>query len=175
MFAAAQDEAIAFRHGFIGTEHVLLALVGREDEAGRTLRGLGLDLAGVRRDVVRIVSEGPASEAVFDADALRAIGVDLDAVRERVETTFGKGSLERAWQHRDTCHGAAFAVMPQLKQALELARHEAARRGRDITTSDVALGLARQRESVAERILDAHGVSAERLRAAFGEGRGSTT
>jgi hypothetical protein len=37
LFAAAQEEAIAFRHDSIGTEHVLLALVRREDETACTL------------------------------------------------------------------------------------------------------------------------------------------
>jgi hypothetical protein len=31
LFAAAQDEAVAFRHDYIGTEHVLLALLRRVD------------------------------------------------------------------------------------------------------------------------------------------------
>jgi hypothetical protein len=59
VFAAAQVETVAFRHDYIGTEHVLLALVGRDDETGRTLRGFGLTLACVRADTRRIVGEGP--------------------------------------------------------------------------------------------------------------------
>jgi ATP-dependent Clp protease ATP-binding subunit ClpA len=174
LFAAAQDEAIALRHDFIGTEHVLLALVAREDKTGRALRALGIDLAVVRRDVERIVGVGPDPDVVFDSDALATIGVDFHAVRERVEATFGTGSLERAWGHGGTCHGAAFGVRPRLKQALARARDEAARRDEDITAADVALGLAEQRDSVAAQVFGVHAISAERLRAAFDNGRDSS-
>jgi ATP-dependent Clp protease ATP-binding subunit ClpA len=167
LFVGAQVEAIAFRHDSIGTEHVLLALLGRDDEAGRALRGFGLTLAGVREDTGRIVGEGPAPEAAFDAEALGAIGIDLEAVRQSVEATFGEGALERASRRRGSCGGAAFGVAPRLKQALETARQDAAHRGTPLAAGDVALGLAQQRDSVAARILDAHGISPERLRAAL--------
>lgn len=171
LFEAAQDEAIAFRHDSIGTEHVLLALVGRDDQAGRALRGLGLELSGVRADTRRIVGDGPAPEAAFDADALGVIGIDLQAVRRRVEATFGEGALERASRRRGGCGGAAFGVAPRLKLALETARQQATRRGTPLCAADVALGLAEQRDSVAARILDGHAISPERLRAALGGNR----
>ena len=167
LFQAAQVEAIAFRHDFIGTEHVLLALLARDDETGRALRSLGLELAGVRADARRIVGDGPAQDAAFDADALGAIGIDLHAVRQRIEATFGEGALERASRRRGTCGGGAFGVAPRLKRALERAHQAAARRGTPLATADVALALAEQRDSVAARILDARGVSPERLRAAL--------
>jgi ATP-dependent Clp protease ATP-binding subunit ClpA len=167
LFASAQDEAIALRHDSIGTEHVLLALIGRADETGRTLRGLGLELAAVRDDARRIVGAGPAPEAAFDAEALGVIGIDLEAVRQRVEATFGEGALERASRRQGSCGGAAFGVAPRLKRALEAAHQDAARRGAPLCAADVALGLARQRDSVAARILDEHAISAERLRAAL--------
>jgi ATP-dependent Clp protease ATP-binding subunit ClpA len=167
LFEAAQGEAIAFRHSFIGSEHVLLALLGRNDEAGRVLRQLGLDADGVRADVRRIVGEGPAPEEVFDADALRAIGIDLKAVRERAEAAFGGGALERARLRRGHCGGAAFGISPRLKQAIERASKETAQGGAELTAAAVALGLAHQRDSVAARILDAHGISPERLGAAL--------
>jgi ATP-dependent Clp protease ATP-binding subunit ClpA len=171
LFAAAQDEAIAFRHDYIGTEHVLLALLGRDDEAGRALRGFGLTIPGVREDTSRIVGDGPAPEAAFDAEALRTIGIDLQAVRQRVEAAFGEGALERASHRRGNCGGAAFGVAPRLKLALERARQDAASRGTPLSAADVALGLARQRDSVAARILDAHAISPERLHAALGGSR----
>jgi ATP-dependent Clp protease ATP-binding subunit ClpA len=168
LFVAAQDEAIAFRHDWIGTEHVLLALLGRDDETARALRGFGLTLVGVREDTRCIVGEGPAPEAVFDADALGTIGVDLQAVRQRVEATFGEGALERASRRRGSCGGAGFGVAPLLKRALESARHEAARRGTPLSAADVALAIAQQRGSVAGRILHGRAISPERLRAALG-------
>jgi ATP-dependent Clp protease ATP-binding subunit ClpA len=167
LFAAAQAEAIAFRHDQIGAEHVLLALIGRGDETGRVLRGLGLQLEDVRADVRRIIGEGPVAEAAFDADALAAIGIDLQAVRGRAEEIFGKGALERASRRRGSCSAAAFGIAPQLKLALERARGDARRRGTPLGAADVALSLGELRDSLAARILDAHSISPERLRVAL--------
>ena len=169
LFEAAQTEAIAFRHDVIGTEHILLALLGRDDETGRVLRGFGLELPGVRDDARRIIGDGPPQAAAFDAEALGAIGIDLQAVRRRVEETFGEGALERASRRRGSCGGGAFGVAPRLKRALESAQQAAARRGTPVSAADVAVSVAEQRDSVAARILDAHAVSPERLRAALGD------
>lgn len=172
LFSAAQAEATALRHDVLGTEHVLLGLLTREDAAGRALRELGLEAAGVRDDVRRITGEGPSPETVFDANALASIGVDLDAVRARVEATFGEGSLERARRGQGRCEGsAAFGVSPRLKRALESARMAAVARGEEVTAEDVLGGLARQRDSVAASILRDHGVSPSRVSAALREGR----
>ena len=169
LFEVAQVEAVGFRHDFIGTEHVLLALLNRDDDAGRALRELGLDVASVRCDVRRIVGEGPAPETVFDADALAAIGVDLDAVRERIEASFGEGALERARRGEGTCRGAAaFGLSPRLKRAMESARCAADRRGEQLSAAQVLVALASQADTVAARILDARGISLSQIRAALG-------
>jgi hypothetical protein len=63
----------------------------------------------------RIVGDGPAPQAAFDAEVLGAIGIDQQTVRQSVEKVFG--------------------------------------------------------DSVAVRILDAHAISPERLRAALGDSR----
>ena len=160
LFVRAQHEAIAFRHEWIGTEHVLLALLADDaDPAARALRRLGLDADVVRRDVMRIVGAGPPSGSAFDAEALRAIGIDLDVVRARVEETFGTGALDRAERARGRCGAAGFGVAPRLKQALERSAQEAEREGRGMTAGDVIVGLALQRDAVAARILDRHGIT----------------
>jgi ATP-dependent Clp protease ATP-binding subunit ClpC len=55
----AQAEAKAFKHNYIGTEHLLLGLL-REEEglAARVLDSLDVELDEVRAQVVRIVGEG---------------------------------------------------------------------------------------------------------------------
>lgn len=166
----AQVEAGALRHDVIGTEHVLLALVKRSDEIGSLLREWGLEPDIVRADIRRMVGDRPAPEEAFDRAALAVIGVDLEAVRSRVEAEFGAGALERARRHRGTCRGAAFGMSPRLKQALAAARRQAVQRGGAITAASAALGLAEQRDSAASRILDAHAISAERLRVALETG-----
>jgi ATP-dependent Clp protease ATP-binding subunit ClpC len=58
----AQEEARRLHHNYIGTEHILLGLLGEpEGIAGRALEGFGLSLDGARREVAAIVSPGPAA------------------------------------------------------------------------------------------------------------------
>src|SRR4051794_39379791 len=88
---AAQRHARELRHGWIGTEHLLLALLDdHERRAARILLAHGVTGPWVRAGVERIVGRG---EPDLDADALATLGIDLDAVRERVERTFGAGAL----------------------------------------------------------------------------------
>jgi ATP-dependent Clp protease ATP-binding subunit ClpC len=139
LLLAAQHEAAALRHDSIGTEHMLLALLGRTDETASTLRGLGLELGAVRDEVRRLVGNGPAQE----------------------------DALERASRLRGSCAGAAFGVAPQLKQVLERARRDATRRNAPLRAADVAVGLAQQQDSVAARIFEAHAISPQTLRGAL--------
>jgi hypothetical protein len=55
----AQEEAVALGHGYIGTEHLLLALAAPDDGvAGRALASLGVERAAVLTEVVRRVGRG---------------------------------------------------------------------------------------------------------------------
>ena len=55
----AQQEARALQHNYIGTEHLLLGLLGTEEGlASRGLVGLGVTLDEARAQVVRIVGQG---------------------------------------------------------------------------------------------------------------------
>jgi hypothetical protein len=99
----AQGEARRLGHHYIGTEHILLGLLAVGDGiAADVLRDAGIDAATVERDVVRIVGPGRAGlgpglgVGIVDADALRVLGIDLDAVRDAVEATFGPGALDLA-------------------------------------------------------------------------------
>jgi ATP-dependent Clp protease ATP-binding subunit ClpA len=165
LLAGAQRAAADLRHDRIGTAHVLLALLAAAEHAP-VVRGLPLDAAAVRRDVVARCGEGPAVGAEFDAAALRALGIDLDVVRARTDEAFGAGALDRAARARGRCGAAGFGISRCLKRALEQARLDARRAGREITVRDVLAALAAQRDSRAALILDAHGVSLEQIRGA---------
>ena len=59
----AAEEARAFGHRYVGTEHLLLALLAATGEPGQTLRHLGADLERARlalRALLRPGSAGPA-------------------------------------------------------------------------------------------------------------------
>jgi hypothetical protein len=56
----AEQEALRFRHEYIGTEHVLLGLIAEESGvAANVLKNLNIEMSKVRQEVERIVSFGP--------------------------------------------------------------------------------------------------------------------
>ncbi len=58
----AQEEARRLQHNYIGTEHILLGVLGEpEGVAARALENFGLSLETGRREVAAIVSPGPAA------------------------------------------------------------------------------------------------------------------
>jgi hypothetical protein len=96
MLALAESEQLG--HGYLGDEHVLLALLaGQANAASSLLRAHGLDLAGARAELQRLWAAGlmPRSHA-DDAGALRAVGVDVEAVRQRLVTAFGAEAVGAA-------------------------------------------------------------------------------
>ena len=155
---AAQDEAHALRHGWIGTEHVLLGVLVSGGAGQRLLTGFGVDAAGVREDIVRIIGRG---EDDLDPDALATLGIDLDAVRERVERAFGRGALSRS----RACGEGRLPFTPRAKKALELGLREAlALDAKEIRGEHLVLGLLREGDGVAAQILTARGVTHDAVR-----------
>jgi hypothetical protein len=91
----AQIEARELRHRHIGTEHLLLALLRDDGVACSVLRDAGVYPEQVRADVRAQVGAGPDPLGQADADALLSIGIDLDAIRSKIEETFGEGALDQ--------------------------------------------------------------------------------
>ncbi|MBW3555583.1 MAG: hypothetical protein KY454_01465 [Actinobacteria bacterium] len=61
----AQEEARGLGHGELGSEHILLGLLGEAQGVGaKALAGLGLDRDGVRRQVVQATAPGGEGAAV---------------------------------------------------------------------------------------------------------------
>jgi ATP-dependent Clp protease ATP-binding subunit ClpA len=151
VLVAAQDEARRLGHDWIGTEHLLLGLVGRGEGARDVLTELGLSLDAVREEVVEAIGTGCPGGAIDERRALAAIGIDLDAVRRSVEAAFGPGALDRGRAGRP-CEGTRFT--PRAKKVLELSLREALALGQDVITGEhVLLGLLREGEGVAAMVL----------------------
>jgi len=94
--ALAESEQLG--HGYVGDEHVLLGLLREQASAASSLlRGHGLDLASARAELRRLSAAGlmPRSRA-DDAGALRAVGIDVEAVRQRLVTAFGAQAVGAA-------------------------------------------------------------------------------
>ena len=78
--------------------YMLYALASGDGVAARVLASLGVDAAAVERQLDRTAPlgnplEGEATSG--DAEALAAIGIDLDEIKRRIEESFGPGTLER--------------------------------------------------------------------------------
>ena len=77
----AQEEARGLNHNYIGTEHILLALVGEgEGIAAQALNRFGMTLAGTRDEVVARVSRGshpPKGKIPFTPRAKKTLELSL--------------------------------------------------------------------------------------------------
>jgi ATP-dependent Clp protease ATP-binding subunit ClpC len=120
----AQEEARMLDHNYIGTEHILLALL-RE-------------------------GEGVAAEA------LTALGIRLDVMRQAVEDIIGRGTQSPA---------GPMPFTPRSKTVFELSLREALSLGSDrIGTEHILLALLREGYGVGAQILVGAGVSLNRAR-----------
>jgi ATP-dependent Clp protease ATP-binding subunit ClpA len=98
VLAAAYAEAELARHGYVGCEHLLLALL-REPVgvAGEVLRAHGVELQPARLAVRQVVADGRGDGPRWNqADLLAMVGVDLSAVRRGVAS----GTLDRVQSGR---------------------------------------------------------------------------
>ncbi|MFY1669843.1 Clp protease N-terminal domain-containing protein [Plantactinospora sp. WMMB334] len=158
-------------HRTVGTEHLLFALV---DEKTSSVAGL-LHEAGVNTDRVaeaidRKVGRGTEELGDRDAEALLSIGIDLAAVRSKLEESFGEGALEgppsrpsRRWPFRGWELSNRFSA--RAKKVLELALREAVNlRHREIGAEHILLGLIREGDGLAALVLTEAGVDLVELR-----------
>ncbi|HEY0126378.1 MAG TPA: Clp protease N-terminal domain-containing protein [Blastococcus sp.] len=154
----AQHEARRLHSGRIGTEHLLLALLAQPTSSAAVLTRHGLARDDVSAAVRRYVGDGD-----LDAEALTALGIDLDAVRSSVEASFGPGALDRPSRERGPAGHIPFT--PRAKKVLELSLREAiAMKSRSITDGHIALGLLREGEGLAMKVLADRGVDPGELR-----------
>lgn len=175
----AYDEAKVAGVRYIGTEHVLLGLlVTDRGPAFRVLTSAGVTADRVRSEVARHVGQQGLPLGPDDAEALKAIGIDLDAVIASVEQTFGPGALDelddeapaRGRRGLFRRRGPATSVArprftPRAKKVLELSLREAMHRKDDyIGPEHILLGLFREGDGLAAKILTDAGLSLTDLR-----------
>jgi ATP-dependent Clp protease ATP-binding subunit ClpA len=95
----------------------------------------------------------------IDADALATLGIDLEAVRGRLEETFGRGALEQTRAGMLEPTAGIGCVAPRLKVALVHSLDHAGEQ--PVQDEHVLLGLLSVRDSLAARALAELGVSFE--------------
>jgi ATP-dependent Clp protease ATP-binding subunit ClpA len=157
----AVAEARRLGHRRVGTEHLLLALLGTDTVAGRALAGSGVDRAQAEHDLQSLRAPDRP-----DAGSLEVLGIDLDEVKRRVDDAFGPGALERttAWLRSGSGRPR---FIPESKKALELALREALALGhRAVGSEHILLGMLRDRHTVALELLGRQGVAVPAIRTA---------
>jgi ATP-dependent Clp protease ATP-binding subunit ClpA len=154
----AQAAARRLGDDHIGTEHLLLGLLTEDTGlAAAVLAGLGVTTAAAERELAGRRTR-PGRLGPVDAEALQAIGIDLEAIRRRAEETFGAGALERVTRQR---RGRLPFTTPA-KRALEASLREARALGHNYLGSEhLLLGLLRQPDELAVAVLGALGVPPE--------------
>jgi ATP-dependent Clp protease ATP-binding subunit ClpA len=144
---AGAAEARRLGHSYVGTEHVLLVLLHNPDGGATVvLRQLGVSAEAVEKALDWQLG---ASKPRIDPEALAALGIDFETVRERLEETFGPGALERT--------PACLGICPRLKMALQHAVDHAD--GKPLADQHILLGMLNVPSSVAARVLAQLGVS----------------
>jgi ATP-dependent Clp protease ATP-binding subunit ClpA len=169
----AQQEARTLGHPWLGTEHLLLGVLAQPDAPGvGALTDLGVTLDAGRAALTQVVGR-----LVADADALRALGIDLDEVRWRVEASFGPGALDhpprpggrrRLRWRRARCEPQVtghLRFMPRAKRALERALRDALALGDTrVGVERILLGLLDPKGNMAVELLRHLGVESEAVR-----------
>lgn len=154
----AQEDARMLNHHHIGTEHLLLAFCAHDNALSGTLRARGLEPSDLRARVAR------HGDDPLDPEALRTLGIDLDAVREATEEVFGEGALDAPpGRKRPTGH---IPFTPQAKKALELSlRHAVRLKQKQIRSGHILLGVLHDDDFLAVRLTAEAGVDVRGLRA----------
>jgi hypothetical protein len=97
----AWKEAYLFAHRYLGPEHLILGILrdGRSG-ASRALEAHGADLAAARAAVGQLADRGVVPRPQpSDAELLGTLGVDLAAIRQTTEQTFGHKAV--GWAVRE--------------------------------------------------------------------------
>jgi ATP-dependent Clp protease ATP-binding subunit ClpA len=138
----AQDVAVGLRSRNIGVLHLLYGCAEVRDEAaGAVLRDRGITADSIR---ALLSADAKRADRAVDPDALRAIGIDYDAVLASVEQTFGSGALDAAPDRRvaEGTRRPPFTV--EAKRSLELALRVAIElRATRMVPGHLLLGLLR--------------------------------
>jgi len=150
---AAVEEARALGHDSIGDEDLLLGILcADEGVAAEALSSLGVTLDAAREESQEMLSE-----------ALSSIGISLEEIRREAGEAFDIRIPE----------GRRIPFSPRAKKVLGRALREAVRlRDNHIGTEHVLLGILRNEDGMAVRMLSRIGVSTEVIEERLREARG---
>ncbi len=86
VISLAQEESHRLGHNFVGSEQLLLGLVGTESGAAQLLKAAGVSLETARAEVERVIGRGSGyvnTKSPFTPNARRAIDMAISTAREQ--------------------------------------------------------------------------------------------
>ena len=100
LLSAAGTEADRARHGYVGCEHLLLALLTDKDPAAREiLASQGITLPTARTAVADVISSGRGDGPRWNAaDLLATLGVDLPAIQRQMRAEYGPHAIDELYR-----------------------------------------------------------------------------
>ncbi|HWJ03162.1 MAG TPA: ATP-dependent Clp protease ATP-binding subunit [Verrucomicrobiae bacterium] len=129
------------------TEKAQKVLMLAKEEA----KSLRHPAVGTEHLLLGLIREGEG----IAAKALQGLGIDLKAVREQVESIVGQSQ---------GAHSGEVGFTPRAKKVLELANEESRRQGVNyVGTEHILLGLIREGEGVAARVLANMNINADKV------------
>jgi ATP-dependent Clp protease ATP-binding subunit ClpA len=157
----AQEEARMAHEPSIDGTSLLLGIATAGGPGALALQGAGVDIVRLRT-AIRDVGD---PEGPLDAEALAALGIDLEQVRRTAEAAFGTGALDdQAGRRRRRANGH-LPFAPSSKEALVRSLRHAIRRGdRSIDSGHLLLGLLDVGEQRTTAVLDRLAVDRTDLR-----------
>ena len=196
----AQDEARGLGHDHVGTEHILLGLLGEEEgAAAQVLATLDVTIEEVRAQVARIVVQGDdasgdeirlteAATWVVELAAAEALSLgqnhigtehlllalvrDNEGIAVRILLDFDvdaekvRNEIARILSASERIDPALGQFTHRARQVVTLAADEARTLKHNyIGTEHILLGLLREEEGLAARVLDTLDITVEEVRA----------
>lgn len=164
----ARKRAHVLGHPGIGSEHLLYAVADSPTRMGAVAREHGLTPDGVAAQTDRLLAR-PSVFDGLDADALAAIGIDLDAVREAVEANFGPAQVCSPWARRRRVRlPGHLPVTGRARSCMRAAAREAGRGGTArVAAHHLGAAVVAADGGLVPPILTALGVSSPTLRTAI--------
>ena len=172
----AQEGARELRTREVAPQHLLLGVLqAAGNDLSTVLSGYGLTAELVRARLIEAAS-GTTDESFpdfgEDAEALRAIGIDLRAVRDSVARTFGADAFDNALHRSGRRRGrqrrsSRIPFTSAAKKCLEMAVREAlAHKDNEIACEHLMLGIMRSGDKAAIGLITEHVYTAQ-LRASM--------
>ncbi len=130
------------------TERAQRALIYSQEEA----RNLGHNYVGTEHLLLGLLREDEGAAA----QVLKGLGIDIEKIREQIESLVGKGNFNFT---------EGFGYTPRTKRIMELSFYEARNIGHNyVGTEHLLLALIREGEGVAARVLKDSGVDLQQAR-----------